>query len=687
MATSTPNLNLILPDYSDKADISVLNDNFQKIDEYCANGGVSNEELQNAVKAANAWANATASAESVSADKEADVKLTEGDDSKNLHFSIPRGQPGVLISETEPTDPNVKVWIKPDGEPNELEQLKSDVSSLKDQIGDYCVGKNLLGPDPNVYYPVRLKKGDWVTVSTYDGSENTLSVWLNTYDEQKTNIQSVNLAVGAASRSFTLNKDTYYIQINKAPAVPLQFEKGATKTDYEPYFPNPLTNTDSIKALEAGRVEDKEFIEDYCVCKNMVGLDQTVYYPVRIKKGEYITFSTYDGSENTLSVWLDMCDAEKTKVQSVELAVGTANRSFTVNQDTYYLKLSKAPAIPVQAEMGKTRTDYEPYFPNVHLLDERVKTLENASEAAKGSFNSRVNYIADDGWIAKATEFAALFATAGKKENFMFFTDPHLLTGADGWRDKFEEHLTIMQYYFHNCHCDYVVCGGDWLSYLREADDAAWELTYIRAVMRSMFTDKYYNVIGNHDEYYGNNSLWSKEAMRNLWYPEQENCYYTFSGNHTKFYCLDTGNDGYDTMTAYRTGQAKWFAESLKNDSDEHRIVVMHIFSNDSATFAPTTFASTITAIAQAFNNRGSIEADGVTFNYSDVTGRLHCVMCGHNHMDFTTEYNDIPVIGTRNVKGATALPAFDLVCIDYGTNVLKTVGVESVNNRTLNLA
>lgn len=141
MATSTSNLNLILPDYSDKADISVLNDNFQKIDEYCANGGVSNEDLQNAVKAANAWANATASAESVSADREADVNLTDGDNSKNLHFSIPRGQPGVLISETEPTDPNVKVWIKPDGEPNELEHLKSDVSSLKDH---YAASSNLV---------------------------------------------------------------------------------------------------------------------------------------------------------------------------------------------------------------------------------------------------------------------------------------------------------------------------------------------------------------------------------------------------------------------------------------------------------------------------------------------------------------------------------------------------------------
>jgi hypothetical protein len=50
-----------------------------------------------------------------------------------------RGESGVVISETEPTDPNVKVWIKPDGEPNELEQLKSDVSSLKDQKANVII--------------------------------------------------------------------------------------------------------------------------------------------------------------------------------------------------------------------------------------------------------------------------------------------------------------------------------------------------------------------------------------------------------------------------------------------------------------------------------------------------------------------------------------------------------------------
>ena len=38
MATNTPNLNLILPDYADKADIGVVNDNFKKIDDFSGGG-------------------------------------------------------------------------------------------------------------------------------------------------------------------------------------------------------------------------------------------------------------------------------------------------------------------------------------------------------------------------------------------------------------------------------------------------------------------------------------------------------------------------------------------------------------------------------------------------------------------------------------------------------------------------
>ena len=43
MATTTKNLNLVLPSYDDNADISVLNSNFQKVDDAFSSGGGSGE--------------------------------------------------------------------------------------------------------------------------------------------------------------------------------------------------------------------------------------------------------------------------------------------------------------------------------------------------------------------------------------------------------------------------------------------------------------------------------------------------------------------------------------------------------------------------------------------------------------------------------------------------------------------
>ena len=40
MATNTNNLNLVLPEYGDSADVSVLNSNFQKIDNAFGSGGL-----------------------------------------------------------------------------------------------------------------------------------------------------------------------------------------------------------------------------------------------------------------------------------------------------------------------------------------------------------------------------------------------------------------------------------------------------------------------------------------------------------------------------------------------------------------------------------------------------------------------------------------------------------------------
>ena len=70
--------------------------------------------------AAQGWASATATAKTLEAGSDAAVSLTTKNGSKNIEFSIPRGNPGVYIGPDEPTDPTIDVWIDSDGEADEL---------------------------------------------------------------------------------------------------------------------------------------------------------------------------------------------------------------------------------------------------------------------------------------------------------------------------------------------------------------------------------------------------------------------------------------------------------------------------------------------------------------------------------------------------------------------------------------
>lgn len=84
----------------------------------------ANEAAQRAnteAAAAQGWAEATATAVTLEAGEDADVKLTTAaSGAKELEIYIPRGESGVYVGTEEPTDPTVQVWIDPDGEPDEL---------------------------------------------------------------------------------------------------------------------------------------------------------------------------------------------------------------------------------------------------------------------------------------------------------------------------------------------------------------------------------------------------------------------------------------------------------------------------------------------------------------------------------------------------------------------------------------
>lgn len=100
---------------------------------------------------------------------------------------------------------------------------------------------NLMGSDPNVYYPVNIPAGTAFAISTSDGSifpeEGNLQI--NLYDATKTRTDYFILRTGTPNRVIVTNSsraDTAYLKWTSVPSVPLMVNYGNTVLPYTEYF-------------------------------------------------------------------------------------------------------------------------------------------------------------------------------------------------------------------------------------------------------------------------------------------------------------------------------------------------------------------------------------------------------------------------------------------------------------------
>lgn len=127
------------------------------------------------------------------------------------------------------------------------------------------------------------------------------------------------------------------------------------------YDPNETYSSGTVGAeISALRTD----IDDYCICKNLTGSEPGVLYPVYIPAGTYIVMSTSDGNNNTKSgLQLLLYNKQKTKVEYFTFATTYSSRKVKYDGgDVYYLAWNIAPAVPMQVEIGETKTAYEEYF-------------------------------------------------------------------------------------------------------------------------------------------------------------------------------------------------------------------------------------------------------------------------------------------------------------------------------------
>lgn len=132
--------------------------------------------------------------------------------------------------------------------------IRTQFTDVKSALYNNCTPYNLIGGKGNVYYPVYLKAGDKIILSTKSGESYPSGESLTIYicNSNKSNIDNYGFY---NNRVITVPQDVYYIKLNKDAAVPIMINKGQTVLPYQDYYFN-------VKQL-------KEYID-----KN---LDNTVY--------------------------------------------------------------------------------------------------------------------------------------------------------------------------------------------------------------------------------------------------------------------------------------------------------------------------------------------------------------------------------------------------------------------------
>ena len=293
----------------------------------------------------------------------------------------------------------------------------------------------------------------------------------------------------------------------------------------------------------------------------------------------------------------------------------------------------------------------------------------------------------EDGLLPYIQEFMALYNSIEEKDTFLYFTDPHLLGYDDVFTSSNQRYLidsfNSVRFLYNKLPFSFCLCGGDWLNSGDSQSTAILKLNYVDAQMKEWF-QPYYKMMGNHD--YNYQGFVSKdnsqrgdlgfEYINNVYFSQFGKSYYSFKGQNTVFYILDSGIDWEPQINDYRSEQLFWLANQLKTNTAEHIVIGIHMFYNEKvADNKPMPFSVELVSLCNAFNSRSTYVYHESSFDFRDSEGVVHFFLSGHNHIDYNTLYNGIPIVGSsRFIKND--IPTFDLCVIDYDNNRLELVRV-----------
>lgn len=278
-------------------------------------------------------------------------------------------------------------------------------------------------------------------------------------------------------------------------------------------------------------------------------------------------------------------------------------------------------------------------------------------------------------------------------DTFIYFTDPHIYpqenTDTTYEEKHFNSKFSVMKNIFNYLPVNCCICGGDWITKGDYQDFAKAELQFAKHYMDKWF-QSFYTMLGNHDTNYCGTVSKDNAGSGNLplsffedtLFAEHGHAYYSFSGKHTGFYILDSGNESEANVSGYRSEQIEWLANRLLTDNYGHAVLGFHMFYDHGH---QTAFSEIIVTLAEAFNKRESFSFNGIEYDFSGKNGRIIFILVGHNHEDYITEEHGIPIISTC-CYSTNGRSTFDLCMIDYDSDMLKLVRIGNGESRSLPL-
>ena len=295
----------------------------------------------------------------------------------------------------------------------------------------------------------------------------------------------------------------------------------------------------------------------------------------------------------------------------------------------------------------------------------------------------------------KGKVFSALYANAQDVASFLFFTDPHICNIGEGFFASYMPMMKRIQQFYQSLPLDFVLSGGDWLNNSDTQAMACYKLGNIKQQLKTRLSPCY-QMLGNHDTNYQGVAPLSQDTINAIMFNDFGKAYYRIERHNCALYVFDSGTDGWSALSDYEKAQLNWFAESLVAEQKDNIIIASHIIIEGAqGSSYLSAFATAIEQVANAYNNRGSVTIDGVTYVFTGVTGngRIRCFIGGHTHYDYVNTNEAIPIfitlnaIATNDLSSERPNPRFDMVLIDFAGGKLYAIRVGDGENRTIDLA